>query len=84
MPAALLETIAIINAFSSPSIISAGILLEAIEVGNEADLFSMNGGRLRTYTVRQYVSEWVLISLSTMSVLYPHAAAFLDGTSSLA
>ena len=71
LPAALLEAMVIVKAFSSPSIKGAGILLEAIEIGNEPDLYPKNGARSSTYTVSQYVSECVLylsISLSTRSI----------------
>ena len=61
LPVALLEAIIIVNTFSSPSIKDAGILLEAIEVGNEDDLYSSRDARNSTYTVSQYVSECVLI-----------------------
>lgn len=62
----LLEAIAIIKAFSSPSIKNAGIVLEAIEVGNEPDLYPYNGGRHSPYTTRQYVSECVPILIDVV------------------
>jgi hypothetical protein len=57
---ALLEAVAIVNAFSSSSFKEAGIQLEAIEVGNEADLYPRIDARSSTYDT-QYVSECVLI-----------------------
>jgi hypothetical protein len=89
LPATLLEAMTIKNVFSSPSIRNAGIQLEAFEVGNEADLYSMNGERPPTYTVGQYVSECVLILILRSryrlgKFFYPHAAAFPDGIRLLA
>jgi hypothetical protein len=49
----------IAKAFSSSSMIDAGIQLEAFEVGNEPDLYSKRGERPSTYAV-QYVPECVL------------------------
>jgi hypothetical protein len=57
----LFEAGAIINMFSSSSIKDAGVTLEAIEIGNEADLYVNNHARFSNYTVEQYVSECVLI-----------------------
>jgi len=34
-------------------------VLEAIEIGNEADLYLNHGARPRTYTSAQYVTEWI-------------------------
>ncbi|KAG1730932.1 glycoside hydrolase family 79 protein [Suillus paluster] len=50
LTATYLETVALMNAFSSPAVVEKGITLKFIEVGNEADLYYDNGG--------QYVSEW--------------------------
>ncbi|KAF9048430.1 glycoside hydrolase family 79 protein [Panaeolus papilionaceus] len=49
----------LIKAFSTPAIRDAGIVLDAIEIGNEPDLYSNNGARPKTYTSAQYVNEWV-------------------------
>lgn len=57
--AAFLEAKAIIRAFHAPAIKSAGIVLDAIEIGNEADLYMNNGARPKTYTSAQYVKEWI-------------------------
>ena len=58
--AAFLEAKAIIRAFHAPAIKSAGIVLDAIEIGNEADLYMNNGARPKTYTSAQYVKEYML------------------------
>lgn len=62
MTAALLEAVAIVNAFSSSSIKKAGIQLEALEVGNEPDLYRVLGARNSTYDSISYVSECVYLS----------------------
>ena len=67
MTAAFLEAKALVNAFKSPSIKNAGIVLEAIEIGNEADLYPNNGARANNFTSTEYVAECVLISLSARS-----------------
>lgn len=54
-----MEGVSIFKTFSSSSIKDAGILLEAIEIGNEPDLYSSNGARPPTYNVSQYVAECV-------------------------
>lgn len=56
--AAYLETSAIANAFISTTFRNAGITLEAIEIGNEADLYTSNGARSSSFNVQQYVTEW--------------------------
>ncbi|KAF9254976.1 glycoside hydrolase family 79 protein [Marasmius fiardii PR-910] len=56
--AAVLEARSIAEAFSSPEVANAGIKLDFIEIGNEADLYRNNGFRSSSYTVKQYVPEW--------------------------
>ncbi|KAL0567773.1 hypothetical protein V5O48_014223 [Marasmius crinis-equi] len=58
LTAAVLEAQAIAQAFDSPEITDAGIKLDQIEIGNEADLFRNNGFRPSNYTVADYVPEW--------------------------
>ncbi|KAG1718364.1 glycoside hydrolase family 79 protein [Suillus paluster] len=58
LTAANLETVALMNAFSSPAVVEKGITLKFIEVGNEADLYYDNGGRNSSWNVQEYVSEW--------------------------
>jgi len=48
---------ALLKAFSEPSIMNAGIRLEAIQIGNEADLFVNNGVRSKGYDEVAYVKE---------------------------
>lgn len=55
--AAFLEAKSIVKAFSSPAIKRAGIVLDSIEIGNEANLYPSNGARPMTYTTSQYVKE---------------------------
>ena len=68
LSAAFLEAKALVNAFKSSSIKTAGIVLEAIEIGNEADLYSNNGARPKGFTSKEYVAECVLISLPARSI----------------
>jgi hypothetical protein len=55
---AYLETVALMNAFSSPAVIEKHITLKYIEVGNEADLYHHNKGRDSSWNVQEYVSQW--------------------------
>ncbi|CAA7267056.1 unnamed protein product [Cyclocybe aegerita] len=57
---AFLNAKSLVKAFASPAIKDAGIKLDAIQIGNEADLYMNNGARPRTYNVTQYVKECVL------------------------
>ena len=72
MSAAFLEAKALVKAFKSSSIKDAGIVLEAIEIGNEADLYPHNGARPKDYTSTKYVTKCVLISLLAGSI-FTHA-----------
>ncbi|KAF9565353.1 glycoside hydrolase family 79 protein [Agrocybe pediades] len=56
--AAFLEAKSIVKAFASSAIRNAGITLDAIEIGNEPDLYKNNGLRSSSYTSTQYVQEW--------------------------
>ncbi|KAI0259875.1 hypothetical protein BC834DRAFT_832798 [Gloeopeniophorella convolvens] len=58
LTAAFLEATAISNAFTSSALKNAGITLEAIEIGNEADLYTSNGARNSSFNIQQYVSQW--------------------------
>ncbi|KAG2145236.1 glycoside hydrolase family 79 protein [Suillus clintonianus] len=58
LTAAYLETVALMNAFSSPAVVEKNITLKFIEVGNEADLYRNNKGRNSSWNVQEYVSEW--------------------------
>ncbi|KAF8900153.1 glycoside hydrolase family 79 protein [Gymnopilus junonius] len=59
LTAAFLEAKAIVKAFASSAVKAAGITLDSIEIGNEADLYSSNGDRASGYSVAQYVPQWV-------------------------
>ncbi|KAF5364760.1 hypothetical protein D9758_009299 [Tetrapyrgos nigripes] len=56
--AAFLEAQAIQQAFSSDAVQDAGIILDFVEIGNEADLYSGNGHRPSGFNVSEYVDEW--------------------------
>ncbi|PPQ75253.1 hypothetical protein CVT24_007431 [Panaeolus cyanescens] len=58
LTSAFLNVKSLIKGFSAPSIRDAGIVLDAIEIGNEPDLYSNNGARSKSYTSAQYVEEW--------------------------
>ncbi|KZP27312.1 glycoside hydrolase family 79 protein [Athelia psychrophila] len=58
--AAYLETKAIVQAFASSAVKSAGITLDFLEIGNEADLYVNNKGRVAPYGPTQYVPEQVI------------------------
>ncbi|KAF5382078.1 hypothetical protein D9615_004232 [Tricholomella constricta] len=53
---AFLEAKSIVRAFSSSAVKDMGIVLDAIEIGNEADLYRNNGARPRTYNATQWTS----------------------------
>ncbi|KZT74569.1 glycoside hydrolase family 79 protein [Daedalea quercina L-15889] len=54
---------AIVNAFASPDVIESGVILERIEVGNEADQYGLNGLRPEgNWTVEDYVPDWESIA----------------------
>ncbi|KAF8206538.1 glycoside hydrolase family 79 protein [Mycena galopus ATCC 62051] len=57
--AVFLETQAIVAAFASPEVQNAGITLDFLELGNEADLYKNNGLRPSNYSVSQYTAEWI-------------------------
>jgi hypothetical protein len=59
LTAAFLEASAIANALTSAAFQDAKITLEAIEIGNEADLYTSNGARDSWFNVQQYVTQYV-------------------------
>ncbi|KAF7967476.1 hypothetical protein HWV62_34077 [Athelia sp. TMB] len=75
LTSAYLETKAIVKAFTSAAVKNAGITLDFIEVGNEADMYVSNGGRVAPYGPKQYVPDWVTIATNVS------AAAGLSSTS---
>ncbi|KAG6844289.1 hypothetical protein H0H87_008158 [Tephrocybe sp. NHM501043] len=66
---AFLEAKSILKAFSSSAIKNAGITLDAIEIGNEADLYRNNGARSRTYNITQYVKEWTAFATNISTTM---------------
>ena len=48
----------ILKAFASSAVKAAGVVLDRIEVGNEADLYKNNGLRPSNWTVDEYVTDW--------------------------
>ncbi|KZV62775.1 glycoside hydrolase family 79 protein [Peniophora sp. CONT] len=56
--AAYLQTVAICKAFTSSAMKNAHVTLQAIEIGNEADLYHNNGLRNSSYSITNYVPEW--------------------------
>lgn len=57
--AAICAARAILEAFSSPAFVNANIRLDALEIGNEPDLYLNNGLRPSSYGLTQYVQECV-------------------------
>ncbi|KAJ3747810.1 glycoside hydrolase family 79 protein [Lentinula detonsa] len=72
LTAAFLEAGAIADAFNSfPA--SSRLVLDAIEIGNEADLYTSNGGRPANFTIVQYVPQWTSFA-SNVSATVPISA----------
>ncbi|KAI0831387.1 glycoside hydrolase family 79 protein [Trametes gibbosa] len=53
---------AIAGAFRSSLVKASGVILQRIEVGNEADLFKNNGLRPSNWTVNEYVPDWISVA----------------------
>ncbi|KAG6879675.1 hypothetical protein C0992_012973 [Termitomyces sp. T32_za158] len=66
---AFLQAKSIVRAFSSSAIRNAGIVLDAIEIGNEADLYRNNGARARSYNIAQYVKEWTTFATNISAAM---------------
>ncbi|KAG5716858.1 hypothetical protein E4T56_gene3419 [Termitomyces sp. T112] len=66
---AFLESKSIVKAFSSSAIRNSGIVLDAIEIGNEADLYRNNGARPQSYNVAQYVREWTTFATNISAAM---------------
>ncbi|KAK2463462.1 hypothetical protein APHAL10511_004548 [Amanita phalloides] len=60
--AAILEARAIAKAFSTNAFTDAGLVLDAIEIGNEADLYRFNGDRPSNYSLSDYLFEWSIFA----------------------
>ncbi|KAK7451043.1 hypothetical protein VKT23_012718 [Stygiomarasmius scandens] len=56
--AAVLEAQAIRQAFDSSAVKDAGVTLDFVEIGNEADLYRNNGLRSTDFNISEYVKEW--------------------------
>ncbi|KAJ3753512.1 glycoside hydrolase family 79 protein [Lentinula raphanica] len=72
LTAAFLEAGAIAEAFNSFSA-SSGLVLDAIEIGNEADIYTFNGGRPANFTIEEYVPQWTSFA-SNVSATVPITA----------
>jgi hypothetical protein len=57
LTAAHFEATAIACAFASQAFADSQVILEAIEIGNEADLYTTNGDRNSSFNVQQYVLQ---------------------------
>ncbi|OBZ65454.1 Beta-glucuronidase [Grifola frondosa] len=53
---------AIVGAFASAAVRASGVVLDRIEVGNEADLYKDNGLRPSNWTVSEYVADWISVA----------------------
>ncbi|KXN91627.1 hypothetical protein AN958_12479 [Leucoagaricus sp. SymC.cos] len=69
LTAAYLEAKAIVKAFASTAVNSQGIVLDAIEIGNEPDLYRNNGLRPSNYTSTQYVKEWTVFAANVSAAV---------------
>ncbi|KAJ7124009.1 glycoside hydrolase family 79 protein [Mycena crocata] len=58
MTTAVLEAKAMVDAFDSAALQTAGVVLEYIEVGNEPDLYILHGLRDSSYNSATYLPEW--------------------------
>ncbi|EMD41170.1 glycoside hydrolase family 79 protein [Gelatoporia subvermispora B] len=53
---------AIVGAFRTSAVRNSGVILQRLEVGNEADLYKNNGLRPSNWTVEEYVPDWESIA----------------------
>ncbi len=60
---------AIARAFRTSTMKASGVVLDLIEVGNEADLFRSNGLRPSNWTVEDYVPNWISIAGPAVEVV---------------
>ncbi|KAH9999196.1 glycoside hydrolase family 79 protein [Russula compacta] len=68
LTAAFLQATAIANVFTSACFQNSNITLEAIEIGNEADLYINHGARNSSFNVQQYVSQWTTFAENVTAV----------------
>lgn len=69
LTAAFLMARSIAKAFTDPDVVDARVRLEAIEIGNEPDLYGNNGLRVSGYNISTYISEWATIANNVTTVL---------------
>lgn len=62
LTAAFLEARSIAKAFSSSAMKDAGVILDFVEIGNEADLYIDNGDRPSNWTPVNYTQEWIVFA----------------------
>ncbi|KAF8147472.1 glycoside hydrolase family 79 protein [Crassisporium funariophilum] len=58
LSATFLSAKSIAKVFSSSTMKRRGIVLEALEIGNEADFYGANGYRNSSWNIAQYATEW--------------------------
>ncbi|EIN04939.1 glycoside hydrolase family 79 protein [Punctularia strigosozonata HHB-11173 SS5] len=56
--------------FNSPPVKAAGITLDFLEIGNEADLYKNNGLRNSSYSPANYVADWTAIATNVTNDLH--------------
>ncbi|GJE97273.1 glycoside hydrolase family 79 protein [Phanerochaete sordida] len=66
---------AILRAFLTPAVKLSGVVLDLIEIGNEADLYANNGLRNSSYNVEAYVPDWINISTPVADAIQAHPLA---------
>ncbi|TFK27758.1 hypothetical protein FA15DRAFT_585766 [Coprinopsis marcescibilis] len=69
LTASFLMARSIAKTFASSAIAEAEIVLDAIEIGNEPDLYGNNGFRQPGYPMTQYIREWTAMANNVTSVL---------------
>ncbi|KAI0337156.1 glycoside hydrolase family 79 protein [Trametopsis cervina] len=69
---ALNMAVSILKAFGSVAVQRAGVVLDLLEIGNEADLYKNNGLRPSNYSVNEYVADWINISTPVAQAIQSH------------
>ncbi|KAJ2921623.1 hypothetical protein H1R20_g15470, partial [Candolleomyces eurysporus] len=69
LTAGYLVSQSITKAFELPEVRQNGIVLDGMIIGNEPDLFPVNGHRSPGYSVSQYISEWKAIASNVTTTL---------------
>ncbi|KAF9024934.1 glycoside hydrolase family 79 protein [Hymenopellis radicata] len=65
---AVLEAGSLVKAFSSQEMKSADVVLDFIELGNEADLYRNNGLRPSNYSPVNYTADWIKMATNVSRV----------------